>query len=410
MIFLKYASLNIIARILNFVALAVIAKVIEVNVFASFTIFLVSTNAIISVLATGLIPSLIKSLVNSETNDEKVGQILAYFLVSLLLFLVIAFFVFLYSSFFSSGFYKEKFVILVLTTSLVLLLKSYAEALLLANDLTIIAGSSKLIESFSLLIFTLFMSMKLLPISIYEVFLLSQFAFFIPMVNKSLTYLKSSIRINLSMITGLTEIARSSIIFSSSAIVSAPVLPYLTSKQLDQIGGQLAVANFGISNQFQAISLFLPSLFSVFLTRQVMEHGSNLRKAFKMQLYAAIAASLFMISGVRIFEPILIDYYSAYRGVENTIYIMLAASIFHNICNFSNNFIIKSQKIELFFIMNCIWALSAVIFYHVFVNLDLKDTLSLSLLAAYMIAAVCRLFILRDIFKINMDKSENPEF
>ena len=118
-------------------------------------------------------------------------------------------------------------------------------------------------------------------------------------------------------------------------------------------------------------------------------------------------ASLVTISCVLLLEPILIDYYSAYHGIENTIYIMLIASFFHNICNFSNNFIIKHKKLGLFFTMNGIWAGSAVLSYQVFSNLDLDNTIALSLLAAYMTASACRLFILKDIFKNDTRKLEN---
>jgi len=407
MIFFKYASLNVIARILNFAALAIIAKVSEVNVFAIFTIFLVSTNSIISILGTGLVPSLIKSLVDLETTEEKVGKTIAYFLISLLLFFFIAFFISLYRNYYAYEFHHEKLFALVLIAAFILLLKSYAEALLLANDFTIIAGSSKVFESFFLLIFSLLMSVTLLSLSIYEVFILSQIAYFIPILIKLLPSLHKSVRINFSTITGLPKIARNLLFLSSSAIVAAPVLPYLTSVQLNQIGGQLAVANFGISNQFQAMSLFLPSLLSVFLTRHVMETGSNLRKVFKIQIYTAIMASLVTISCVLLLEPILDDYYSAYHGIENTIYIMLIASFFHNICNFSNNFIIKYKNLGLFLTMNVIWAGSAVFSYQVFASLDLNDAIALSLLVAYMTASACRLLILKDIFKINIHTPES---
>lgn len=390
---IKFIGLNSISRLLNWIAVAFLAKILAVELFATYTLYMVALGAFVSVLATGLVASLTRDFTMAPSSKRKTQQFSYYFISSLIMLSVALAAIYFLRSYLSFGRILNELLPFLLASIIFSLLKAYVEALLLSSGLTTLLGLCKITETLSFLTAVFMYANAMHSETIYKLYITGQAMFFAPIF-----FIRWNVRLRaawffLLKIEDIKQILKKLTSLSLSALVAAPILPLIITWQIDQLNDSNSVANFGIGNQFQAAALFLPSLFSVFLTGKIMKKDTSFSKDLGHQVLLAVCSCVVIVSGVFVFESDISAFYNQYTDVKITIYIMCAVSLFHSICNITNNYIIKYKKESYYLVLNIYWAICLLCCFAISTKLSINNGLPVSLLVAYASTALIRLYL-----------------
>ena len=398
--FFKFGFLTALARAVSVVSLMFYAKIAGPQMFGEFTLYLISVTAINSVITAGITPSIVRQLSEVMSESEEIDCLANYF-ATMLITLLIAVFLFQISSQFISNSTKSlncTFFWQIFTLSTLIITRVLIEAYCHHYNKQIILPVSKLAEAATLSA-VIFGKPESSPFSIL---FFSYFSYLLASAYGLVQHKVSSkftIRPKIS-ISAISANIRELSLLSMSGLVSASTIPNLLQREIGNY--TQSVATFGLANQIHSLAIFLPATLNSFRLKKVMNKRRNDKKFIVVQIVLCFATPLVLLVLAFLFSQPIKNFYSQYENINNSIYLLIIAAIFHANSNTLNTYLLRENKAKAILCASIVYSMTAFTVYFTIKDMTVLR-LEFSVVAAFCMSFIVKVLML---FGVNKRKSK----